>query len=87
MEYIIETTKCSIGENEQFKLPKYDSIKHILDDLRTFKEIQNNETLNQILNDIIINKPTVICFQHYDIINTQRTKYKYFSKFYMNYFF
>ena len=40
MEYIIETTKCSIGENEPFKLPKYESIKNILDDLRTFKEIQ-----------------------------------------------
>ena len=81
MEYIIETTKCSIGENEPFKLPKYESIKPILDDLRTFKEIQKNETLNQILNDIIIHKPTVISFQNYDIINTQRIKYKYLSKF------
>ena len=81
MEYIIETTKCSIGENEPFKLPKYESIENILDDLRTFKEIQKNETLNQILNDIIINKPTVISFQNYDIINTQRIKYEYLSKF------
>ena len=80
MEYILETTKCSIGENEPFKLPKYESIKHILDDLRTFKDIQKNETLNQILNDIIINKPTVISFQNYDI-NTQRMKYKYLSNF------
>ncbi len=81
MEYIIETTKCSIGENESFKLPKYESIENILDDLRTFKEIQKDETLNQILNDIIITKPTVISFQNYDIINTQRIKYKYLSKF------
>ena len=42
MEYIIETTKCRIGENEPFKLPKYESIENILDDLRTFKEIQKN---------------------------------------------
>ena len=42
MECIIETTKCSIGENEPFELPKYESIKNILDDLRTFKEIQKN---------------------------------------------
>ena len=81
MEYLIETTKCSIGENEPVKLPKYESIKHILDDLRTFEDIQKNETLNQILNDIIINKPTVISFQNYDIINTQRIKYEYLSKF------
>ena len=66
MEYIIETTKCSIGKNEPFKLPKYESIENILDHLRTFKEIQKNESLNQILNDIIINKPTVISYQNYD---------------------
>ena len=53
MEYFIETTKYSIGENEPFKLPKYESIKYILDDIRTFKETQNNETLNQIMNDNI----------------------------------
>ena len=40
MECIIETTKCSIGENEPFELPKYESIKNILDDIRTFKEIK-----------------------------------------------
>jgi hypothetical protein len=57
------------------------SIENILDDLRTFKEIQKNETLNQILNDFMINKPTVISFQNYDIINTQRIKYEYLSKF------
>ena len=81
MEYIIETTKSTIGGKEPFKLPKYESIENILDDLKTFKEIQKNETLNQILNDIIINKPTVISFQNYDIINTQRIRYKYLSKF------
>ena len=81
MEYIIETTKCNIGKNETFKLPKYESIENILDDLRTFKEIQKNEILNQILNDIIINKPTVISYQNYDILNTQRNKYEYLSKF------
>ena len=80
MEYIIETTKCSIRKNEPFRLPKQKSIENSLDHLITFKEIHKNETLNQILNDVIINKPTVISFQNYDIINTQRIKYKYLSK-------
>ena len=81
MEYIVETTKCSIRKNEPFRLPKYKSIENSLDHLITFKEIHKNETLNQILNDIIINKPTVISYQNYDILNTQRIKYEYLSKF------
>ena len=81
MEYIIETTKCSIRKNEPFRLPKYKKIENSLDHLITFKEIQKNETLHQILNDIIINKPTVISYQNYDILNTKRIKYKYLSNF------
>ena len=74
-----EMTKASIGEKEPFTLPKYESIEYSLDELRTFKEIHKDETLNQISNDIIINKPTAISFQNYDIINTQLVKYKYLS--------
>ena len=81
MEYIIETTKGGIIKNEPFRLPKYKTIENSLDHLITFKEIHKNETLNQILNDIIINKPTVISYQNYDILNTQRIKYEYLSKF------
>ena len=81
MEYIIETTKCDIIKDKPFRLPKYKTIENSLDHLITFKEIHKNETLNQILNDIIINKPTVISYQNYDILNTQRIKYEYLSKF------
>jgi hypothetical protein len=72
MEYIIETTKCDIIKDKPFRLPKYKLIENSLDHhLITYKEIHKNETLNQIWNDIIINKPTVISYQNYDILNTQ----------------
>ena len=87
MEYIIETTKCNIIRDKPFRLPKYKTIENSLDHLITFKEIHKNETLIQFLNDIIINKPTVISFQNYEILITQGIKYEYLSKFYMNYFF
>ncbi len=74
-----EMTKASIKEKEPYILPKYELIEYSLDVLRTYKEIHKDETSNKILNDIIINKPTTISFQNYDIINTQRIKYKYLS--------
>jgi hypothetical protein len=68
MEYIIETTKCSINENKPFKLPKYESIENILDDLRTFKEIQKNETVVHYLGYYLKWDPQE-CF-YYAVENT-----------------
>ena len=33
------------------------------------------------MNDIINNKSTIISYQNYDMLNTQRIKYEYLSKF------